>query len=193
MAGIPAGMAGIHGRGQGNGRRFSLPPASDRQVKGEAADRISTGQERSEERVGSMAGIWPEFGVYRCLRTTMVGWLSEGKVERVKGVEPSWPAWKAGGLRGKIVQTWPEYGRKEDLTAPLLPVSSHWCLWLANHPPEHGGHDLDLELLGEMLNRYPFLKDCITKLPESDDARNKYERMDEETIRRVCEELLSVL
>lgn len=64
---------------------------------------------------------------------------------------------------------------------------------LALLDPEHGGHDLDLEFLGEMLNRHSFLKDCIENLPESDDTRNKYERMDEETIRRVCDELLSVL
>ncbi len=64
---------------------------------------------------------------------------------------------------------------------------------LALLDPEHGGHDLDLELLGEMVSRHAFLKGCIEKLPESDDAREKYERMDEETIRRVCEDFLSVL
>ncbi|MCK9308134.1 MAG: hypothetical protein M0P17_11485 [Methanoculleus sp.] len=64
---------------------------------------------------------------------------------------------------------------------------------LALLDPEHGGHDLDLEFLGEMLNCHTFLRECIEKLPDSDDAREKYERMDEKTIRRVCEDLLSVL
>jgi len=64
---------------------------------------------------------------------------------------------------------------------------------LALLDPEHGGHDLDLEHLGEMLNRHAFLRECIEKLPELDDAREKYERMDENTIRRVCEDFMSVL
>lgn len=64
---------------------------------------------------------------------------------------------------------------------------------LALLDPEHGGHNLDIEFLGEMLNRYAFLKRCIEKLPESDDARDKYERMGERTVQRVCEDFLSVL
>ncbi|MDG6258199.1 MAG: hypothetical protein QCH35_11465, partial [Methanomicrobiaceae archaeon] len=59
---------------------------------------------------------------------------------------------------------------------------------LALLDPAHGGHDLDLELLGGLLNRHPFLKGCIERLPELDDARDKYERMDRETIRRICED-----
>ncbi len=86
-----------------------------------------------------------------------------------------------------------ELGRSSDLEWEYSKLVKDNADVLALLDPEHGGHDLDLDLLGEMLNHHAFLKGCIERLPDSDDARDKYERMDEGTIRRVCEDFLSVL
>ncbi len=86
-----------------------------------------------------------------------------------------------------------ELGRSSDPEWEYSKLVKDLADILALLDPEHGGHDLDVEFLGEMLTRYAFLKRCIEILPESGDARDKYERMGERTVRRVCEDLLSVL
>ena len=86
-----------------------------------------------------------------------------------------------------------EQGRSPDPECEYSQLVKDNADVLALLDPEHGGHDLDLEHLGEMLNCHRFLKECIERLPGLDDAREKYERMDEKTIRQVCEDFMSVL
>lgn len=64
---------------------------------------------------------------------------------------------------------------------------------LALIDPVHGGHELDIECLGEHLNRYDFLRGCIEHLPRVNAAHERYARMDRADVRRVCEDLLSIL
>lgn len=42
--------------------------------------------------------------------------------------------------------------------------------------PMHGGAEIDLNFLGEKLNEFDFLKDCLRIIPENNDAVEKYNR-----------------
>lgn len=64
---------------------------------------------------------------------------------------------------------------------------------LALIDPDHGGHEIDIEFLGEQLSRYRFLRGCIDQLPLIDAAHERYARMDRARMKRVCEDFLSVL
>ncbi|CCJ36586.1 hypothetical protein BN140_1663 [Methanoculleus bourgensis MS2] len=64
---------------------------------------------------------------------------------------------------------------------------------LALIDPAHGGHELDIECLGEHLNRYNFLKNCIEHLPRVNAAHERYAGMDRADVQRVCGDLLSIL
>lgn len=64
---------------------------------------------------------------------------------------------------------------------------------LALIDPEHGQREIDLEVLGRQISRVGFLKDFILHIPEIDAARARYERMTSHTIRKVCEDFVSIL
>jgi len=64
---------------------------------------------------------------------------------------------------------------------------------LALIDPAHGGHEFDIEFLGEHLNRYESLRGCIEHLPQVNAAQERYARMDRADVQRVCEDLLSIL
>jgi hypothetical protein len=64
---------------------------------------------------------------------------------------------------------------------------------LALIDPNSGGHKIDLEILGREVSRYRFLKDVITRIPDIDPARERYERMDLQEIIAVCSDLISII
>ena len=65
---------------------------------------------------------------------------------------------------------------------------------LALIDPEAGGQEINLEILGNRISQFSFLKELILRIPEIDPARIRYdERMSVKTIRTMCLNLESVL
>jgi hypothetical protein len=64
---------------------------------------------------------------------------------------------------------------------------------LALIDPNYGGREIDLEILGGQLSRVEFLKEIIVRIPDIDAVRSFYQGMSEPNIRRVCEDLISIL
>jgi hypothetical protein len=65
---------------------------------------------------------------------------------------------------------------------------------LALIDPEAGGQEINLQILGNLVSQFSFLKELILRIPEIDPARIRYdERMSVHTIRTVCLNLESVL
>ena len=64
---------------------------------------------------------------------------------------------------------------------------------LALIDPTRGGHELDLEILGREIARAGFLKEIIVQMPDLDAVRERYQRMNRQDIRRVCEDFVSLL
>ncbi len=58
--------------------------------------------------------------------------------------------------------------------------------------PRHGGTEIDLNFLGEKLNEFDFLRECLRRIPENHDAIGKYNRMDHRTVRETIERLLQL-
>jgi hypothetical protein len=59
--------------------------------------------------------------------------------------------------------------------------------------PRAGGTDLDLMYLGEMIQRYPFLRDVLAMIPDDRDALQMYARMDRDTAQRAIADVLSLI
>jgi len=59
--------------------------------------------------------------------------------------------------------------------------------------PQAGGTDLDLMFLGEMIQRYPFLKDILTMIPDDLDALQMYARMDRDAAQRAIADVLRLI
>ncbi len=57
--------------------------------------------------------------------------------------------------------------------------------------PSYGGTEIDLNFLGDKLNEYDFLRECLRRIPENHDAIRKYNGMDQrmvgETIKRLLQ------
>ncbi|VVB94190.1 Uncharacterised protein [uncultured archaeon] len=58
--------------------------------------------------------------------------------------------------------------------------------------PIPGGTELDFNFLGEKLNDFDFLRECLRKIPETHDAIVKYSRMDQQKVRETIERLLKL-
>ncbi|VVB85067.1 Uncharacterised protein [uncultured archaeon] len=58
--------------------------------------------------------------------------------------------------------------------------------------PLHGGNEIDFDFLGEKLNEFDFLKECLRIIPENRDAIEKYNRMDQRRVRERVEQLLQL-
>ena len=56
--------------------------------------------------------------------------------------------------------------------------------------PIHGGTELDFNFLGEKLEDFDFMKECLRKIPETHDAIVKYNRMDQRKVRETIDRLL---
>jgi len=64
---------------------------------------------------------------------------------------------------------------------------------LALIDPAYGGREIDLEILGAHISRFGFLKELILRIPNMYDVRERYQRMAEPDIRRLCEDFVSIL
>ena len=65
---------------------------------------------------------------------------------------------------------------------------------LALIDPKAGGQEINIEILGNWVSQFSFLKELILRIPEIDPARIRYdERMSVQTIRTMCLNLESVL
>ena len=64
---------------------------------------------------------------------------------------------------------------------------------LALIDPEYGGEDIDIAFLGEQFKRFEFLRECLRGVPDNDDARTKYGKMDRETAQKTWNKLLELL
>jgi hypothetical protein len=64
---------------------------------------------------------------------------------------------------------------------------------LALIDPDRGGRDIDLEILGAQISRVGFLKENILQIPDIDAVSERYQRMTQRDIRRVCEDFVSIL
>lgn len=64
---------------------------------------------------------------------------------------------------------------------------------LALIDPAHGGQEIDLEILGAQISRFAFLKELIERIPNIHGVRERYQRMAEPDIRRLCEDFVSIL
>jgi len=59
--------------------------------------------------------------------------------------------------------------------------------------PSHGGQEIDLNLLGDQISRFPFLKELIPRIPNMNEVRERYHRMSEADLRRLCDDFTSIL
>ncbi len=59
--------------------------------------------------------------------------------------------------------------------------------------PAHGGNEIDINLLGENLSKFSFLKRCLESIPDNLDAIVKYGRMEQNDVRNTIEMLLSLV
>ncbi len=64
---------------------------------------------------------------------------------------------------------------------------------LALIDPERGGTDIDLDFLGDQLNKLEFLKEQLGKIPDNRDSLIKYGGMDSMRARDVCDKILSLI
>lgn len=64
---------------------------------------------------------------------------------------------------------------------------------LALIDPARGGRELDLEILGREIARAGFLREILVQMPDLDAVRERYQRMNRQDIRRVCEDFVSLL
>lgn len=53
--------------------------------------------------------------------------------------------------------------------------------------------EIDIQIFGEQLGKYRFLKAHIERLPDVDAARERYARMTRGDVRQMCDDLLSIL
>jgi hypothetical protein len=58
--------------------------------------------------------------------------------------------------------------------------------------PNHGGTEIDLNFLGDKLNEFDFLRECLRRIPENHDAIGKYNRMDQRIVRETIDRLLQL-
>ncbi len=58
--------------------------------------------------------------------------------------------------------------------------------------PSYGGTEIELNFLGDMLDDFDFLRECLRRIPENHDALGKYNRMDQRTVRETIERLLQL-
>jgi hypothetical protein len=56
----------------------------------------------------------------------------------------------------------------------------------------YGGTEIDLNFLGDKLDEFDFLSECLRRIPENHDAIGKYNRMDQRTVRETIERLLQL-
>ncbi|MCX9085678.1 MAG: hypothetical protein OIN87_12865 [Candidatus Methanoperedens sp.] len=59
--------------------------------------------------------------------------------------------------------------------------------------PIRGGTELDFNFLGEKLTKFDFLKDCLRKIPENQDAIDKYHGMDHKKVQDTINQLLQLI
>ena len=59
--------------------------------------------------------------------------------------------------------------------------------------PAHGGTEIEIDLLGENLSKFSFLKKCLENVPDNLDAIEKYGRMEQDDVRDTIELLLSLV
>lgn len=64
---------------------------------------------------------------------------------------------------------------------------------LALIDPEHGQREIDLEIFGREISRVKFLKDILLRIPDIEAARDRYQMMTQQDIRRVCEDFVSIV
>ncbi|MBN2488769.1 MAG: hypothetical protein JXA98_07050 [Methanosarcinaceae archaeon] len=64
---------------------------------------------------------------------------------------------------------------------------------LALIDPKHGGREIDISVLGELLEKYPFLEKSLFSVSESNEGIEKYGRMPQNEIRQVIGTLLSLI
>ncbi len=64
---------------------------------------------------------------------------------------------------------------------------------LALIDPNNGGNDVEISVLGKLMNTYPFLKESLASVGESDDGIEKYGRMPESTAKMIIGQILSLI
>lgn len=64
---------------------------------------------------------------------------------------------------------------------------------LALIDPNNGGNDVEISVLGKFMNTYPFLKESLASVGESDDGIEKYGRMSESTAKTIIGQILSLI
>lgn len=64
---------------------------------------------------------------------------------------------------------------------------------LALIDPDRGGREIDLEILGVQISHIGFLKENILQIPVIDAVKERYQRMTQKDIRRICEDFVSIL
>ncbi|PQV41744.1 hypothetical protein B0H22_1283 [Methanohalophilus euhalobius] len=57
----------------------------------------------------------------------------------------------------------------------------------------NGGNDVEISVLGKFMNTYPFLKESLASVGESDDGIEKYGRMSESTAKTIIGQILSLI
>lgn len=98
----------------------------------------------------------------------------------------------------KIKAAWDRTYRILRQTSPDINYEGHKRIKdcadiLALIDPARGGREIDLEILGSQISRAEFLKEIISRIPDIDAVRERYQTMTQPEIRRVCENFVSIL
>lgn len=64
---------------------------------------------------------------------------------------------------------------------------------LALLDPEHGGRELDIYVLGDLLKKYPFLEQSLLSVCERNEGIEKYGRLSQNTAKDIIQQLLSLI
>lgn len=115
---------------------------------------------------GGISAIVPKRSMLIILKLK-ASWDRSYRLNSETSIDPEWE-------RGKLIKDY------ADIIALLDPM------------PMRGAGEVDFNFLGEKLNEFDFLRECLRRIPENHDAIGKYSRMDRRTVRETIERLLQL-
>ncbi|ABE52890.1 Hypothetical protein Mbur_2013 [Methanococcoides burtonii DSM 6242] len=85
------------------------------------------------------------------------------------------------------------HGTSDDIEWETGKLIKDYADVLALIDPDHGGEQIEISVLGRLMEKYPFLEKCITSAYNSDEGIEKYGRMSQDDARTSIYRMISLI